>query len=188
MEKKEDNRVMEGLLDWTDKENRMRGIFGNDVIKGKQFLESKMDFFDNLYRSCKPEANSEEKMLLNVIKGERRKLEKLIYPNTAVRLIVKVTRKIKEGIKSYRQDRSVKEEMLSLKVKKEYGGYDKKVNGRENENRNEVRESAREILDRYKKKDTSLKSNEGANKIIQKKEDTPLSKKKMNPNYGHGIY
>ena len=42
--------------------------------------------------------------MLNVIKGETRKLDKMIYPNGAVRLIVKIADKVKEGIQSYRQE------------------------------------------------------------------------------------
>ena len=188
MENKVENRVTEGLLDWTDKENRLRTVFGNDVIKGKNFLESKRDFFDKLYKSCKPDATAEEKVMLNVIKGETRKLNKLIYPNAAVRLVATIAGKVKESIKSYQQNRSIKEEMLSIRLKQKPVEYGKKQNGKDKENNNELRESAKQVLDAYKKKGAKVNLKEGENLSAPKKENNLLPKKRINPNHGRSIY
>ena len=188
MENKMENRVTEGLLDWTDKENRLRAVFGNNVINGRDFLQSKRDFFNNLYKSCRSDASQEERMMLNVIRGETRKLDKLIYPNRAVRLIAKITAKVKEGIKSYRDNRSVKNEMLSIRLKQKPVDYSKKQEGRDKDNKNELRESAKEILDGYKKKEAKTKSQQLEKKAPQKNDNTLMPKKRVNHNSGRSIY
>ncbi len=175
-------------MDWSDKENRLRGVFGNDVIKGRNFLESKRDFFNNLYKSCRADATPEEKMMLNVIRGETRKMDKLIYPNPAVRFITNIIANIKEGIKSYRQNRSVKEEMLSISLKRKPVEYDKKQTGMGKNNRTEVRESAKEVLDTYKRKGLKDKSQQTENKTVQSNDNNLMPKKRLNPNNGRSIY
>ena len=187
MENRVENRVTEGLLDWTDKENRLRAVFGNDVIKGKNFLESKRDFFDKLYKSCKTDATSEEKVMLNVIKGETRKLDKMIYPNAAVRLMVKIAGTVKEGIQSYHQNRSLKEEMLSIRIKQKPVDYNKKENRKDKDVKNELRESLKETLDVYKKKGAKLKS-KTENEPALKNENNLLPKKRTSQNHGRSIY
>ncbi|MDQ2753288.1 MAG: hypothetical protein M3R72_09735 [Bacteroidota bacterium] len=187
MENKVENRVTESLLDWTDKENRLRAVFGNDVIKGRNFLESKRDFFNKLYKSCKTDATSEEKVMLNVIRGETKKLDKMIHPNAATRLIFKMAGRIKESIQSYRQNRSLKEEMLPIWIKQKPLEYNKNENGKNKELKNELRESSKETLDVYKKKGAKLKSKE-ENKPALKSENGLLPKKSTNPNHGRSIY
>ncbi len=186
MENRVDNRITEGLLDWTDKENRLRAVFGNDVTEGKNFLESKRDFFDKLYKSCKTDATSEEKVMLNVIKGETRKLDKMIYPNAAVRLMVRIAGRVRESVQSYRQNRSLKEEMLSIQIKQKPVDYNKKGNGKDRVIKNELRESSKETLDAYKKKKTKLKS-KAENKPAPGIENILLPKRRTNENSGRNI-
>lgn len=129
-----------------------------------------------------------KKVMLNVIKGETRKLNKLIYPNAAVRLIANIAGKVKASIKSYQQSRSIKEEMLSIRLKQKPVEYGKKQNGKDKENKNELRESAKQVLDAYKKKGAKVKSKEEENKTAQKNENNLLPKKRINPNHGRSIY
>ena len=91
MEKGMKNRVTEGLNNWQERENQLKAIFGNDVTKEKHFLKSKMEFFNDLHKGIKGDANSNEKLLLNVIKGETNKLEKAVYPNLVARVFVKAS-------------------------------------------------------------------------------------------------
>ena len=81
MEKGMKNRVTEGLNNWLEKENQLKAIFGNEVVKEKYFLKSKMEFFNDLHKGIKGDASSNEKLLLNVIKGETKKLERAVYPS-----------------------------------------------------------------------------------------------------------
>lgn len=188
MEKERENRVTEGLLDWTDKENRLSSVFGNNVIKGKDFLQSKRDFFNNLYQSCKSNASPEERMMLNVIKGETRKLDKLMYPNAAVRIIVKIADKVKEGIKSYRENRLLKNEMLSIQLKQKPLGYSKRPDMKGKENKSELHESAKEVLDKYKKKEANARSKSSDDQPSPKNENSLLPKRRANPINGRSIY
>lgn len=125
--------------------------------------------------------------MLNVIKGEIRKMDKIIYPNAAVRLMVKIAGKVRESIQSYRQNRSLKEEMLSIRLKQKRVDYNKKENGKDTDVKNELRESSKQTLNAYKKKGTKLKSR-GENEPALKKESIVLPKKRRSENHGRTIY
>lgn len=178
---------MESLLDWTDKENRLRSVFGNDVIKARDFLRSKRDFFNQLHNSYKANATSEESVLLNVIRGERRKVDKLIYPSRTVRFIVAIATRIKAGIRAYRENRSLKDEMLSLHLKKSVG-YSKKQDGKGTNTKNELHESAKETSNTHKKKGVKATSQGVKEQRTQRSDDSLLSKKRINNNSGRSIY
>src|SRR3954452_4563466 len=102
MEKSMKNRVTEGLNNWLKKENQLKTLFGNDVVKEKHFLKSKMEFFNDLHKGIKGDANSNEKLLLNVIKGETKKLEKTVYPNLVTRLFVKTSDFVKDQVSAFK--------------------------------------------------------------------------------------
>src|SRR3954451_24194992 len=103
MEKNMKNRATDGLNNWLEKENQLKAIFGNEVVKEKHFLKSKMEFFNDLHKGIKPDANSNEKLLLNVIRGETKKLEKTVYPNVLTRMFVKTSDFVKAQVNAFKQ-------------------------------------------------------------------------------------
>ena len=111
------NRVTEGLNNWLEKENQLKALFGNDVTKEKHFLKSKMEFFNDLHKGIKPDASSSEKLLLNVIKGETKKLEKTVYPNLIARLFVKTSDFVKDQVHAFKQrQQNISKDLLSVSV------------------------------------------------------------------------
>jgi uncharacterized protein YifE (UPF0438 family) len=188
MEKSMKNRVAEGLNSWLEKENQLKALFGNDVVKEKHFLKSKMEFFNDLHKGIKPDANSSEKLLLNVIKGETKKLEKAVYPNLLSRVIVKAADFMKDQVKAFKQrQQHVNKDLLSvsivnsvpLRVKTEQQVV-KSIN-------NKVKQSPKELLEQQKKQTTILKVGKD-NKTILNESKPLLPKKKINNHKGQHIH
>lgn len=188
MERTMKNRVTEGLNNWLEKENQLKAIFGNDVVKEKHFLKSKMEFFNDLHKGIKGDANSSEKLLLNIIKGETSKLEKAVYPGLIARVFVKASDFVKAQVNAFKQrQQHVNKDLLSVsivssvpvKVKTEQQAT-KSVN-------NKVEQSPKEQLEQQKKQDTILKVARD-NKNILNESKPLLPKKKMSNHKGQHIH
>ncbi len=181
-EKKEINRITEGLLDWTRKEGRLREVFGNGVVNGRDYVGAKRDFFRDLYKTCGTNPSAEEKVMMAIVGGEIRKLDNRLYPNAAVRLIAKVGEVIKEWLQTSRQNMSGGREMTVIHSGKE-GGYKKNPDKRTN-----LGESQSLRTGGYRKDPVELKRKKKEVIVSTKKEDALLPKKRRNPNNSYGVH
>lgn len=179
---KEQNRITEGLLEWTERESKLREVFGNGVINGRDFLGAKRDFFDELYKTCQANPNREEKVMMAIVKGEIRKLDKRMYPNAAIRLLAKLGGALKDWIKVDRQSLLGRDEGMANRLKR--NGTEYKLSDK----RNQLQESNTPHQSAYLKKRTGIKAAKATEKATVKNENVLLPKRHRNPHNSHGIH
>jgi len=188
MEKSMKNRVTEGLNNWLEKENQLKTLFGNDVVKERHFLKSKMEFFNDLHKGIKPDANSSEKLLLNIIKGETGKLEKAVYPSLMTRVFVKASDFIKGQVNAFKQrQQQVNKDLLSVSIVSSVPVRVKTEQQATKSVNNKVEQSPKEQLEQQKKQTTILKVARDNRNILN--ESKPLlPKKKISNHKGQHIH
>lgn len=95
----ETNRVEKGMKEWLSHEQRLQELFGPEITKQRHFEQCRHDHFRNLYRQIKQDANAEEKVMLKILSGELRRLEKVLYPSMLTRLGRSIYRNVQLLIK-----------------------------------------------------------------------------------------
>ena len=181
------NRVTEGLNNWLEKENGLKAIFGNEVVKEKHFLKSKMEFFNDLHKGIKPDASSNEKLLLNVIKGETKKLERTVYPNVLTRLVVKTADFVKDQVHAFKQrQQHLHKDLLSVSIVNNVPLTMKTQQQTTRAVNNEVEQSPKEQLEQQKKQTTILKV-ATKDKHMLNESKSLLQKKKINHSKGQHL-
>jgi len=177
MEKIIKNRVTEGLNNWLEKENQLKTLFGNDVVKERHFLKSKMEFFNDLHKGIKQDANSSEKLLLNIIKGETNKLEKAVYPSLIARVVVKAADFLKEQVNAFKQrQQNMGKDLLSVSIVSNVPVRIKTQQQVAKPTNTKVEQSPKEQLEQQKKQTTILKVAKDNKNILN--ESKPLMEKK----------
>ncbi|TKK64703.1 hypothetical protein FC093_21895 [Ilyomonas limi] len=188
MEKGMKNRVTEGLNNWLQKENQLKAIFGNDVVKEKHFLKSKMEFFNDLHKGIKGDATSNEKLLLNVIKGETKKLKKAVYPNIVARVVLKAADFIKGQVDAFKQrQQNRSKDLLSVSI---ISSAPVRVKTSQHATRpvnTKVEQSPKELFQQQKKQTTILKVPKD-NRNILNESNTLLPKKRISNSKGQHIH
>lgn len=188
MERTMKNRVTEGLNSWLEKENQLKALFGNDVVKEKHFLKSKMEFFNDLHKGIKGDANTNEKLLLNVIKGETKKLERAVYPSLAARVFVKAFDFVKEQVNAFKQrQQNMSKDLLSISIASRLPATVKTQQIAAKSIINKVEQSPKEQLLQQKKQTTILKVARD-NKNILNESKPLLPKKRMGNSKGQHIH
>jgi chemotaxis protein histidine kinase CheA len=188
MEKGMKNRVTEGLNNWQEKENQLKAIFGNDVTKEKHFLKGKMEFFNDLHKGIKGDANSNEKLLLNVIKGETNKLEKAVYPNLVARVFVKASDFVKEQVNAFKQrQQQMSKDLLSVSIVSAVPVTIKTQQPTAKSVGNSMEQSPKEQLEQQKKQTTILNVARD-NKNILNESNSLLPKKRVSNSKGQHIH
>lgn len=182
MEKNRQNRVIEGLNNWLEKENQLKAIFGNGVTKENYFLKSKMEFLKDLHKGIKVDANPNEKLLLNIIKGETKKLERAVYPRLLTRLVVKTAGFLKNQVDAFRQrQQQVHKDLLSVSIARSVP-LSLKTQPNATQQRNIIKSpSPKEQLQQQKGQTSILKVGKD-NKHLLNESKALLQKKRM----GHG--
>lgn len=87
------NRVIEGMQEWKAKEKNIADLFSPDAVRTRYFEKLKLDYLYELSRSIK-NPTKDEKMMLRVLEGEIDRLERRLYPNLLVRILVQLERAI----------------------------------------------------------------------------------------------
>lgn len=104
--------VEQDISFWLEREKKLKELFRNDIVNEKHFLNEKLRYFisvENKYRSNLPAG---EKILLNVLKGDIRKLERQLYPNPVVRLLIRGER----AVRNFLEERMAKSEHVYTKT------------------------------------------------------------------------
>ena len=175
------NRVTEGLNNWLEKENQLKALFGNDIVKEKYFLKSKMEFFNDLHKGIKPDANRNEKLLMNVIQGETKKLEKAVYPNVLTRMFVKTSDFVKDQVHAFKQrQQNMSKDLLSISIVNSMPVTMKTQQQTGRTVNKEIEQSPKEQLQQQKKQTSILKIPREDKNILN--ESKPLLQKKRTSN------
>lgn len=92
------NRVVEGMQEWLQREDNISRLFSPATLRTRYFQELKLDYLRDLQRQVRPDASKDERMTLRILKGERKLLEKALYPNTLVRIGQSLYRAIRHSL------------------------------------------------------------------------------------------
>jgi hypothetical protein len=95
----ERNRVIEGMQEWKQKEQLIADLFSLSVTRSKYVQQLKLEHLYDLRKKHGNDLSKEERVVLRVLRGEIRDMEKRMYPSLPVRLVVKTIRAIKELMK-----------------------------------------------------------------------------------------
>lgn len=81
------NRVEAELLRWKEKEDRFRQLFSFEMSTNKAFLKEKLRDYERILQKYKGSRDPNERFTLQMLRQERRHLEKQLYPNRLVRVV-----------------------------------------------------------------------------------------------------
>lgn len=80
------NRIEEELSKWYAQEKRFSKLFSFDISVNRLVLKEKLSYYDRVAAKYKGTRNLDERLALRMLRYERNRLEKLLYPNLLVRL------------------------------------------------------------------------------------------------------
>lgn len=96
---KEETATLEkGLNFWVKQEQKFQALFGIEALKDKEFLTMKLRHYDMLWYKYKSvPLEMEGQLLRNILKFQRKKLEKSLYQGWVNRIIRKIITVIESG-------------------------------------------------------------------------------------------
>jgi len=109
------NRVEERLHDWVKREERFKELFGPNVTQLRHFDETKLMYLRDMSRELGPVASKDEKLALNIVKGEIRRLERKLTPSLIGRLFQRAMRSLNRFIENNRSVPAKQPASLSIK-------------------------------------------------------------------------
>ncbi len=81
------NRVENDLNQWRSREERFAKLFSFGVSNNKPFVKEKLKYYDAVAAKYKGTPNQEERLALRILKQERNRIEKQLYPNLLLKLL-----------------------------------------------------------------------------------------------------
>jgi len=83
-----ENTLIAELTSWNRQEQKFRELFSEDALKDREFQKMKLDEYDRLYRKYSGMGTTtDEKALLVMVRFQKRKLERTLYPGILTRLL-----------------------------------------------------------------------------------------------------
>jgi hypothetical protein len=95
------NRVADALVNWMAEQNNMKASLGDKIVDKRHFHAQQLNCYKSILKEFANTKDPAEKRMLNLVKGEKRDLEKLVYPNKLVRFFVKGAESISNGVKLF---------------------------------------------------------------------------------------
>jgi len=90
------NRVESDLNQWRSREERFGKLFSFDISNDKVFLKEKLNYYEVIAAKYKGISNPEERLALRILKQERNRIEKQLYPNVLLRLLRRLLLSVKQ--------------------------------------------------------------------------------------------
>ncbi len=84
------NRVETDLNQWREREERFSRLFSSGLSSNRALLQEKLRYYDRIAAKYKGTKDPEERFALKVLRGERRGIEKQLYPGRLRRLLRRV--------------------------------------------------------------------------------------------------
>lgn len=81
------NRIENDLNQWRSREERFTNLYHPGIAHSKAFLKEKLNYHDAVAAKYKGTFNEEERFALHILKQERNRIEKQLYPNLLIRLL-----------------------------------------------------------------------------------------------------
>lgn len=90
------NRVENDLNQWRSREERFAKLFSLGVANNKPFVKEKLKYYDAVAAKYKGTPNQEERFALRILKQERNRIEKQLYPNLLLRFLRRLILPVKQ--------------------------------------------------------------------------------------------
>lgn len=88
--------LMAELGSWNRQEQKFRELFSDDALRDREFLKMKLGEYDRLYlRYTGAVSTTDEKAMLVMLRFQRKKMERTLYPSLITRLVRRGLSKIK---------------------------------------------------------------------------------------------
>jgi len=81
------NRVEAELNQWRSKEDRFSKLFSFSLSSNRALLKEKLEFYERVAAKYRGTKDQEERFALRMLRNERNRIEKQLYPNPLIRLI-----------------------------------------------------------------------------------------------------
>ena len=81
------NRVEAELNQWRSREERFSKLFSFSLSNNRALLKEKLDYYDRIAAKYKGTQDMDERFALRVLRQERNRIEKQLYPNLLIRLL-----------------------------------------------------------------------------------------------------
>lgn len=83
-----DDTLVSELGNWNRQENRFRELFSDDALKDREFIRMKLERYHSLYYKYRgAERTTDERAMMMVLRFQRRKMERTLYPGLLRRLL-----------------------------------------------------------------------------------------------------
>ncbi|TRW22020.1 hypothetical protein FMM05_18870 [Flavobacterium zepuense] len=124
MDNQPSNRVEMEMSRWRLREERFGKLFSFDLSSNKALLREKLHDYQRIAVTYKGTQNPDERFALQVLKQERRLMEKQLYPNFLLRLLRRViVEPLREQVFITQQVRQVQENGQSLHDQVQRAGF-----------------------------------------------------------------
>ncbi|MBS1735566.1 MAG: hypothetical protein JSS98_03070 [Bacteroidetes bacterium] len=118
------NRVETELNQWRSREERFSKLFSFSLSSNKALLKEKLQYYDRIAAKYKGTGNIDERFALGMLKQERNRIEKQLYPNLLIRLLRRLlVVPVKEHIVIRQDNRKIEQNSQSLHQQVRRAGF-----------------------------------------------------------------
>ncbi len=118
------NRVETELNQWRSREERFSKLFSFSLSSNEALLKEKLHYYDRIAAKYKGTGDIDERFALGMLKQERNRIEKQLYPNVLIRLLRRLlVVPVKEQIVIRQDNRKTEQNSQSLHQQVRRAGF-----------------------------------------------------------------
>ena len=118
------NRVETELNQWRSREERFSKLFSFSLSSNKALLKEKLQYYDRIAAKYKGTQDLDERFALRMLRQERSKIEKQLYPNPVIRLLRRLlVAPVKEQIVIRQDNKKTEQNSQSLYQQVQRAGF-----------------------------------------------------------------
>ncbi|HEX5553354.1 MAG TPA: hypothetical protein VFX43_08905 [Chitinophagaceae bacterium] len=118
------NRVEADLNQWRSKEERFSKLFSFSLSSNRALLKEKLNYYDRIAAKYKGTQDLDERFALRVLRQERKRIEKQLYPNLLIRLLRRLlVAPVKEQIVIRQDNRKTEQNSQALHQQVQRSGF-----------------------------------------------------------------
>lgn len=91
----EENRIEAGIREWRGHMKRLSDLFDESITQHPNIKRTQLSHFRDVIKRPMPNITRDEKMMMQVLKGEIKRMEKALYPSMLVRMVRRIGRVFK---------------------------------------------------------------------------------------------
>jgi len=118
------NRVEMELNQWRSREDRFSKLFSFSLSGNKALLREKLHYYERVAARYQGTGDPDERFALQVLRQERRRMEKQLYPNLLIRMLRRLlVSPVREQIVIRQDTRNTEENSRSLQEQLQRAGF-----------------------------------------------------------------